>query len=641
MVERENMDMDYFGRNVGDVSKDNPLNQDGIGENEILAVSVGTSCKDSRISDIKGIEEALQKANPDWSVRRAFTSQMITERVREREGVRIDNMEQALARAVANGVKNLVIQPTHLMRGIEYDELAESVEAYQDKFKTISVAEPLLGEEGAAAAVTNAGKEAVAKAIIAEAVKGAGYDLLKAAKEDGAAFVFLGHGTSHTVKASYCQMQTQMNKLRYDNAFIGTIEGEPEETSLKAVMEAVAKAGYQKVILRPFMVAAGYHVNHALAGDREDSWLSTFRASGKFDSVEVQLRGLGSIEAIQQIYVEHTKTAMKKVVHEKWRPNSYRFFENKECQYFPCHSGIKELNCLFCYCPLYGKENCPGNPEYMEKEGRKIKVCTGCIFPHQPESYDKVVQMLKPEKKIKAGIDNQYHSAGIDGCKGGWMIAVICNGALSLQKAASFMEAVDGLSFDACLVDMVIGLQGNERQIRPDSMARKILKGRASTVFPAPCRKAVYGETKEERLQANVEVLHKKFTSQTDAMIPKMREVDEFLQEHPQFKNRIQESHPEVCFARLKGKALMTSKHDAEGIRERAKVIAEYFPEVTESWVITMAKQMKCKEDDITDSVCLAITANLLAQGEAETIPKEPMKDDTGLKMQMIIPKGV
>lgn len=246
---------------------------------------------------------------------------------------------------------------------------------------------------------------------------------------------------------------------------------------------------------------------------------------------------------------------------------------------------------------------------------------------------------LEEKAQKRRGIDNKYCTVGIDGCKNGWIMAAICNGELSLYKSGSFNEIVDKTSFDACLVDMVIGLQGNEGQIRPDGMARKILKGRASTVFPAPCRKAVYGETKEERLQANIEVLHKKFTSQTDAIIPKMREVDEFLQTHPQFKNRIQESHPEVCFARLNGKVIITSKHDAEGIRERAEIIEEYFPEVTEDWIIAKAKQMRCKEDDITDSVCLAITANLLAQGETETIPKEPMKDDTGLKMQMVIPK--
>ena len=239
----------------------------------------------------------------------------------------------------------------------------------------------------------------------------------------------------------------------------------------------------------------------------------------------------------------------------------------------------------------------------------------------------------------KDRIGSNFYSVGIDGCRGGWITAAICNGELSIYKFGSLNEITDELPFDACLIDMVVGLQGNEGQVRPDSMARKILKGRASTVFPAPCRKAVYGETKEERLQANMEVLHKKFTSQTDAIIPKIREVDEFLQSNIRYKNRLHESHPEVCFARLKGEVLLTSKHDVEGVRERSAVIADYLPEVTEAWITETARKMKCNEDDITDSVCLAIVANLLMQGKTESIPSEPMMDDTGLLMQMVIPK--
>lgn len=246
--------------------------------------------------------------------------------------------------------------------------------------------------------------------------------------------------------------------------------------------------------------------------------------------------------------------------------------------------------------------------------------------------------VLSNEKNTQKRIDSKYCTQGIDGCKNGWVMAAIYNRTLSLYKANSFSEIIEKRFFDVCLVDMVIGLQGNETQIRPDSIARKILKGRESTVFSAPCRKAVYGESKEERLRINVEILHKKFSAQTDAIIPKIKEVDEFLQDQPQFKNRIQESHPEVCFARLNGAVLMTKKHDAEGLQERANVIAKYIPEVTEKWIIATAKQMKCKADDITDSICLAITANLHAQGDAVTIPEDPMQDDTGLKMQMIIP---
>lgn len=317
LVEGENADPDYFGRDTGDASKDDPRNQDEIGENEILVVSFGTSFNDSRVDDIKGIEDAIQEANPGWSVRRAFTAQIIINHVQARDEEFIDNMEQALERAVQNGVRNLVIQPTHLMHGAEYDELMESVEAYRDKFETVKIAEPLLGEVGADASVINADKEAVAKALTQEAVKGAGYDSLDAAKEDGAAFVFLGHGTSHTAKISYSQMQSQMGELGYDNVFIGTVEGEPEETFCEAVVEAVTQAGYTKVILRPLMVVAGDHANNDMAGADEDSWMSVFKASGNFDSVEAQIAGLGSVEAIQKIYMEHTAA----VIAEKELPD--------------------------------------------------------------------------------------------------------------------------------------------------------------------------------------------------------------------------------------------------------------------------------------------------------------------------------
>ena len=311
LVEGENADPDYFGRDTGDASKDDARNQDDIGENEILAVSFGTSFNDSRVADIKGIEDALQEANQDWSVRRAFTAQIIINHVQARDGEKIDNVDQALERAVDNGVKNLVVQPTHLMHGAEYDELVEAVENYKDKFETVKIAEPLLGEVGADADAVNSDKEAVAKALTAEAVKDAGYDSLDAAKEDGTAFVFMGHGTSHTAKVSYSQMQTQMKDLGYDNVFIGTVEGEPEETSCESVIDAVEKAGYKKVVLRPLMVVAGDHANNDMAGDDDDSWLSMFKASGKFDSVDTQITGLGEIKDIQQIYVDHTAEAMK------------------------------------------------------------------------------------------------------------------------------------------------------------------------------------------------------------------------------------------------------------------------------------------------------------------------------------------
>lgn len=306
LVAGEYADPDYFGRDTGDASLDDVRNQDEAVENEILVVSFGTSFNDSRVADIKGIEDALQEAYPEWAVRRAFTAQIIINHIQAREGACIDNTEQALERAVSNGVKNLVIQPTHLMHGAEYDELMGVVEAYQDKFETVKVAEPLLGEVGNDATIINEDKTAVAKIVTTEAVKDAGYETLDAAKENGTAFVFMGHGTSHAAKVSYSQMQTQMDQLGYDNVFIGTVEGEPEETACDAVIDAVSQAGYTKVVLRPLMVVAGDHANNDMAGEDEDSWLSMFQASDKFESVDAQIKGLGCIKDIQQLYVEHT-----------------------------------------------------------------------------------------------------------------------------------------------------------------------------------------------------------------------------------------------------------------------------------------------------------------------------------------------
>ena len=310
LVEGENADPDYFGRDTGDASKDDPRNQDEIGENELLVVSFGTSFNDSRAEDVKGIEDALAKAYPDWSVRRAFTAQIIINHVEARDDEVIDNMQQALDRAVENGVKNLVVQPTHLMHGAEYDEMTEAINEYKDKFESVAIAEPMLGEVGDDATVINDDKKAVAQAITDEACKKAGFDSMDAAAEAGTAFVFMGHGTSHTANVTYDQMQTQMEDLGFKNAFIGTVEGEPEDTACDKVIEKVKEAGYKNVVLRPLMVVAGDHANNDMAGDDEDSWKSQFVASGNFDKVDCQIEGLGRVEAVEQLYVEHTKAAI-------------------------------------------------------------------------------------------------------------------------------------------------------------------------------------------------------------------------------------------------------------------------------------------------------------------------------------------
>jgi len=328
LVEGEEASPDYFGLDTGDASKDDPLNEAPDKENELLVVSFGTSFNDSRAEDIGGIEKALAEANPDWAVRRAFTAQIIINHVFARDGEQIDNVAQALQKAVDGGVKNLVIQPTHLMHGAEYDELVAALDEVKDQFDSVKVAEPLLGEVGKDATEINADKEAMGKALVAEAVAKSDYDSLDAAAADGTAFVFMGHGTSHEAAVTYDQMQTQFDKLGYKNVFVGTVEGNPADTALPEVKKAVEKAGYKKVILRPMMVVAGDHANNDMAGDEEGSWYYGFVNGGEFevegadepvdigeglgkDNVTCQIEGLGRIADIQKIYVQHTADALK------------------------------------------------------------------------------------------------------------------------------------------------------------------------------------------------------------------------------------------------------------------------------------------------------------------------------------------
>ena len=310
LVEGEYADPDYFGRDTGDASLDDPLNADGIGERELLAVSFGTSYNTSRAEDIGGIEAALQEAFPDWSVRRAFSSQIVINHVQARDGEKIDNMEQALERAVENGVRTLVVQPTHLMQGAEYDEMCSTIDQYRDQFESVEIAEPLLGDVGSSPEEVNPDKEAVMKALAETATAVSGYGSMEEAAADGMAYVFLGHGTSHTAAVTYHQMQVQADLLGYDNVFIGTVEGKPEETECSAVIEAVSSAGFDKVTIRPLMVVAGDHANNDMAGDDPDSWKTMFENSGLFTAVECQIEGLGRIPEVQEIYSAHAAEAI-------------------------------------------------------------------------------------------------------------------------------------------------------------------------------------------------------------------------------------------------------------------------------------------------------------------------------------------
>ena len=346
LVSGENADYDYFGRDTGDASLDDPLNADDIGEIEILVVSFGTSFNDSRTNDIGGIEKAIQKAFPTLSVRRAFTSQIIINHVQARDGIKIDNVDQALERAVNNKVKTLIVQPTHLMHGAEYDELTEILGKYADKFEQVIVSEPLLGEHADDEKAVNKDKEIVAKSVLDAAIEDAGFESIDKSIEESTAFVFLGHGTSHKAKVTYSQMVNTFKDLGYPNAFVGTVEGEPEETSIDEVISAVADAGYKNVILRPLMVVAGDHANNDMAGDDEDSWKSIFESKGVFNSVECQIEGLGSIEELQNLYVSHINDALEKdpIVIEDKSDNKTALEDGIYSAKFETDSGMFKIN---------------------------------------------------------------------------------------------------------------------------------------------------------------------------------------------------------------------------------------------------------------------------------------------------------
>ena len=285
----EEAEEDEENYETGDASKDDPLNQDDIGEQELLVVSFGTSFNDSRRLTIGAIEKALADAFPDWAIRRGFTSQIIIDHVKSRDGEVIDNMEEALDRAVDNGVKKLVVQPTHLMDGYEYNDVMELLASYSDAFESISVGEPLLTSDEDFSAV-------------AEAM----YNATKSFDDGKTAICFMGHGTEADSNGVYEKMQKVFGEKGYDNYYIGTVEAEP---SVEDVVEAIKDKGYERVVLRPMMVVAGDHANNDMAGDEEDSWKSIFEKEGY--KVETVLEGLGQIPEIREIYVAHAKAAIE------------------------------------------------------------------------------------------------------------------------------------------------------------------------------------------------------------------------------------------------------------------------------------------------------------------------------------------
>lgn len=259
----------------------------------ILAVSFGTSFDDNRELTIGAVEKAISSANSDFDTRRAFTSQIVIDVIKENKGEEIDNVEEAFDKLVKDGVKELVVQPTHVISGFEYDDLVTVVEKYEDKFDSISMGMPLLD--------TDEDYKKLADALVADT---------ESYSDDDTAIVFMGHGTHHEANESYGKLQNVFLENGNENYFVGTVEGTP---ALEDVVKAVKDGGYKKVVLQPLMVVAGDHANNDMAGDEEDSWKTVFENEG-FE-VECILRGLGEIKAVQDIYVSHTAnavTALKK-----------------------------------------------------------------------------------------------------------------------------------------------------------------------------------------------------------------------------------------------------------------------------------------------------------------------------------------
>ena len=257
----------------------------------ILVVSFGTSYNDNRELSIGAVEADIQAAYPDWEVRRAFTAQTIIDILAERDGIQTDNVTQAMERLVADGVKRVVLQPTHLMHGYEYDDVMAEIAPYVDQFDSFAIGEPLLS--------SLEDYDAVIDAVLSENEYVGSEDV---------ALVFMGHGTEHFANACYSQLQAMMHAEGYENAFVGTVESFP---TVDDMLSQVAEFGASKVILQPLMVVAGDHANNDMAGDEEDSWKTAFTEAGY--EVECVIEGLGQNPAIRAIYVEHVGAAIESI----------------------------------------------------------------------------------------------------------------------------------------------------------------------------------------------------------------------------------------------------------------------------------------------------------------------------------------
>ncbi len=258
----------------------------------ILVVSFGTSYADTRELTIEACQERIAKAYPEYEVRRAFTSQIIIDKLRDRDNIIVDNTTDALLKLRNEGYSEVYIQPLHVINGAEYDEVVAEAEVFEEEFDKIVLGRPLLTSIEDYRKVVEALSEQIPE------------------RGENEAVVFMGHGTHHDANAAYACLDYVFADEGVNNVFIGTVEGFPE---LDTVIKKLEESNIEKVTLYPLMLVAGDHAQNDMAGDEEDSWKMLLK--GKGYEVETVLRGLGEFSKIQDLYIEHLKTAMEGEAH--------------------------------------------------------------------------------------------------------------------------------------------------------------------------------------------------------------------------------------------------------------------------------------------------------------------------------------
>jgi sirohydrochlorin cobaltochelatase len=249
----------------------------------VLVVSFGTSYRETREKTIEAIEEDIRKALPEYEFRRAFTSPTIRRILKNRDGIEVDDVVGALEKLSAEGYRSVILQPTHVIRGFEYDAVTETATAFRNRFDQLRCGDALLTSEE--------DFQDTAQAVIQE---------LEAYRSDDTAFLLMGHGTEHAADASYQKLQQVFQNLGRPDILIGTVEAPGQ---LDELIDTIRKRGAAKVVLSPLMVVAGDHALNDMAGESPDSWRSRLKQAGF--SVTCRLHGLGENASIRSIYIKH------------------------------------------------------------------------------------------------------------------------------------------------------------------------------------------------------------------------------------------------------------------------------------------------------------------------------------------------